>query len=161
MDQRGFYGLGFSKKESHVVSFNLVFHVASALACVLLIYALLRLQGLVRFHGQLWQSLDPARKLVQLDWPALFLQKFGRALDIAVEGSPDKGQPCRIQMGPWVAAHLELRFTRIFWKSPEELLVETHRPDATGTWSQKLEDALGGAVRVQLQSFAVQSNQGV
>jgi hypothetical protein len=144
-----------------VVSFNLVFHIASAIACVLLIYALLRLQSLVRFHGQLWQSLDPARKLVQLDWPVLFLQKFGRALDISMEGSPDKGQPCRIQMGPWVAAHLELRFARIVWKSSQELTVETRRPDATGAWSQKLEDALGGAVRVQLQTSAVQSNEGV
>jgi hypothetical protein len=129
-----------------VVSFNLVFHVASALACVLLIYALLRLQGLVRFHGQLWQSLDPARKIVQLDWPALFLQRFGKALDIPVEGLSEKGQPCRIQMGVWVAAHVH---------------VEARNRDETGTWSRQLEEALGGAVHIHLQTKEIKSIQGV
>jgi hypothetical protein len=137
-----------------VVSFNLVFHVASALACVLLIYALLRLQSLVRFHGQLWQSLDPARPMVQLDWPVLFLQRFGKALEVPVEGMAEKGQPCRIEMGPWVAAHLELRFTRITWTSTQEIVLETRTPDPSGDWSRKLEEALGGAVRVQLKGPA-------
>jgi hypothetical protein len=143
-----------TEKERNVVSFNLVFHVASALACVLLIYALLRLQSLVRFHGQLWQSLDPARPVVQLDWPTLFLQKFGKALDIPVEGLTEKGQPCRIQMGTWVAAHLELRFTRILCSSAQELVVEIRKPDPSGDWSRKLEEALGGAMRVQLKNPA-------
>jgi hypothetical protein len=138
-----------------VVSFNLVFHVASALACVLLIYALLKLQSLVRFHGQLWQSLDPARPLIQLDWPTLFLQKFGKALEIPLEGITEKGQPCRIQMGTWVAAHLALRFTRIICSSAHEVVVEVRNPDPTGTWTSKLEEALGGKVRVQLKTPAI------
>jgi hypothetical protein len=144
-----------------VVSFNLVFHVASALACVLLIYALLRLQSLVRFHGQLWQSLDPVRPLVQLDWPTLFLHKFGSALEIPVEGVTEKGQPCRIQMGAWVAAHLELRFTRILWLSAQEIVIEARNQDQSGSWPQKLQEALGGAVRVQLKTPAIQSSEGV
>jgi hypothetical protein len=138
-----------------VVSFNLVFHVASALACVLLIYALLRLQSLVRFHGQLWQSLDSARPLIQLDWPALFLSKFGKALAIPVEGPAEKGQPCRIEMGTWVAAHLELHFTRIHWSSAQELVIEARTHDRTGSWGKKLEEALGGAVRVHIQAKGV------
>ncbi|MDQ3230324.1 MAG: hypothetical protein M3Q07_00770 [Pseudobdellovibrionaceae bacterium] len=140
-----------------MVSFNLVFHVGSAVACLLLIYALLRLQSLVRFHGQLWQSLDPARTLVHLDWPALFLQRFGKALDIPVEGSSEKGQPCRIQMGVWTAAHLQLRLTRIVWTSAHDVSVEVRNHDATGTWSRQLEEALGGAVKVQLQTREMKS----
>ncbi len=144
-----------------MVSFNLVFHVASALACVLLIYALLRLQSLVRFHGQLWQSLDSSRPIVQLDWPTLFVQKFGKTLEIPVEGVAEKGQPTRIQMGVWVAAHLELRFTRIVYSSAQEIVVEARNPDRTGAWAQKLEEALGGAIRVQLKAPAIKSNEGV
>jgi len=150
-----------SGKERNVVSFNLVFHVASALACVLLIYVLLRLQGLVRFHGQLWQSLDPTRRIVQLDWPALFLQRFGKALSIPVEGMADKGLPCRIQMGVWAEAHLQLRFTRILWQSAQDVLIEVRNRDETGAWTRQLEEALGGAVKVQLQTTAIKSIEGV
>jgi hypothetical protein len=144
-----------------VVSFNLVFHIASALACVLLIYALLKLQSLVRFHGQLWQSLDPAYRIVQLDWPTLFLHRFGKALSIPVEGLADKGQPCRIQMGVWVEAHLQLRFSRILWKSTQDVFIETCNRDESDSWRGRLEEALGGMVKVQLQTAAIKSSEGV
>jgi hypothetical protein len=121
---------------------------------VLLIYALLRLQSLVRFHGQLWQSLDRARSFIQLDWPALFLLKFGKALAIPVEGPAEKGQPCRIEMGTWVAAHLELRFTRIHWSAAQELTIEARHHERTGSWTQQLEEALGGAVRIHIKAPA-------
>lgn len=154
MDQRGFLEPGFPRKEGNVVSFNLVFHIASALACVLLIYALLRLQALVRFHAQLWQSQDPTRRAVQLDWPVLFLQRFGKALDIPLEGTTDKGLPQRIEMKAWVAAHLALGFRRFSFQEGAGLTIETREADPSGAWSGKLEEALGGTVKISLRKGA-------
>ncbi len=143
--------MGFAGKERDELSFNLVFHVASALASVLLIYALLRLQSLVRFHGQLWQSLDPSRRAVQLDWPALFLQKLGQAFQIPVDGLGEKGQPQKINVNAWVTAHTQLGFQRISWQAESTLLLVTRQQDTTGQWVENLEKALGGQIKIQLK----------
>lgn len=160
MEQRGFLGLGFKGKGRDVVSFNLVFHVASALTCLLLIYALLRLQSLVRFHGQLWQSLNPSRRAVHLDWPSLFLEKFGQALDIPVQSPAEKGLAQKIMVESWVRAHLDLGIEQIIWQSGSSLQLITRNQDQTGLWPEKLEKALGGQIKVQLKSIGKELSKG-
>ncbi len=160
MIERGFLGQGFIGKGRDVVSFNLVFHVASALTCLLLIYALLRLQSLVRFHGQLWQSLNPSRRAVQLDWPSLFLEKFGQALDIIVQGPAEKGMAQKILVEVWVRAHLDLGIEQIVWQSGHSLQLITRNQDQTGLWPEKLEKALGGQIKVLLKAVGKELSKG-
>jgi len=86
-----------------------------------------------------------------LDWPALFLQKLGQALQIPVDSLAEKGQPQKINVSAWVTAHIQLGFERISWQTESSLLLVTRQQDTTGQWAENLEKALGGQIKIQLK----------
>ena len=139
------------------LSFNLVFHLASGLACLLLIYALIRLQSLLRFHGQLWKSLDPEYRAVLLDWPGLFIAKLAMAMGVPVLGSPTQRKPQRIEMTAWVRAHVELGILSFTWSARDQIVLMVRDARCAHEWVATLEKALGGATQVQIRPLATKS----
>ncbi|MCX6129671.1 MAG: hypothetical protein NTX25_11495 [Proteobacteria bacterium] len=133
------------------LSFNLVFHLASGLACVLLIYGLIRMQAQIQFHSQLWKSLDPAQKSILVDWPGVFLVKLGRVLNFPVEGLPSQGKPQRIEMKSWLMAHFELGIQRITWLEDHTLSLKVRVNHPGDHWATILQKALGGEVKVRFE----------
>jgi hypothetical protein len=135
-----------------VVSFNLVFHLASALTSIALIYALLRLQSQLRFQRRLWQSLNPIQAKVVLDWPQVFLNKYAEALGLVVSGEIPKLPPSKIHVEILVRAHFELGLTKITWQDHNAVSLKIRSQQFDQNWPEKFAKALGGSIQVRLES---------
>lgn len=132
------------------MSINLVFHVASALAFLLLIIYLLKLQAQVQFSRLMWRSLDPQRSKVYVDWPENFLAKLGEAWDVNLEGESPKTKPCKIHLETWLRAGAQLTIVAMRWSAGNQMILIVRKLPPPGQWEADLEKALSQTIKVSL-----------
>lgn len=133
-------------------SFNLMFHVSSALAIAALIYWLLRLQAERRFQERLWTALVRPEQVVFIDWPERFVGRLCRAWQLPLEGEALQADPQRIDLQAWVHSHRALAFRSIRRGPTLQLTIRVSRPDTEGEWQARLEKSLGGRFTIQLET---------
>lgn len=132
---------------------NLMFHVGSALALVLLVHLVLefkRQRDLIR-ELLVVQRRGDARARVYVEAPDAFLARLGKALGIAIEGDSQKGlSPRKIDPKPLFELYLSGGIERLRWAGAT-LEVSSRGASGTGAdWQKKLADALGDGISVKI-----------
>lgn len=135
---------------------NALFHIASALALVLLAAWLLELQ---RQRALLRKVLVAAAtgKAPVLDEPVAFMARVAKALGVPCENDAGvKAAPARLDLGPLAEFFSTARVSLIRWTNKNGVTVELHvagtgaNPDPGAGRGDALARALGGSVRVEV-----------
>lgn len=147
-----------------MMSVNLMFHISSALAFLLLIYLLLRQEQRLRFHAELWAALagGKTRKPVLVDWPQRFFERLCQAWQVPFSWPAGHREATAQKIDPavWVACHAALGIRAIEGQEGLRLRVLVNRPDLAGEWPTALARALGGRFTVELWPFEAKKSQG-
>jgi hypothetical protein len=140
---------------------NLFFHLASALATVLILAWTLRLRAQRDLLRLLIEAASGARR-VRVESPLAFLRSVAGAtgVPLEVDGTGPAPAPARIEPRPWSELFLAAPPALIRWKMPN--LVEIHLRGAGAEpegLARRLTEALGGQATVQLVSRAAPAHQ--
>lgn len=126
---------------------NLIFHVVAALACLLLLFALIHVRAQRDFLRALIREVanDASHKRLIVDAPQRFLRRFAAAWGLDYVVDPGLKQvPCRIDPEPLVWSYLRLQIVRIrFGQDGVELQVRRAAEDPASL-IDKVSRALGG-----------------
>ncbi len=126
---------------------NLMFHVGSALALVLLVHLALEFKR----QRDLIRELLGRRARIYVEAPAAFLDRLGKALGIEVEGEAGKGlAPRKIDPQPLMELFLSGGIDVLKWAGNTLEIRSRAAPSARNDWQKKLADALGEGVSIKI-----------
>lgn len=133
---------------------NLMFHIGSALALVLLVYLALEFK---RQRDLMRELMSGARKSegkarVYVETPAALLARLAKALGFETQGESPKGlAPRRIDPRPLVELFLDAGIDLLKWADGGTLEIHCKGSSkASDVLQKQLVDALGGDVRVKI-----------
>ncbi len=132
---------------------NLMFHVGSALALVLLVHLALefkRQRDLIRELLTVQRRGDRKAR-VYVETPEAFLARLGKALAIEVEGDSQKGlAPRKIDPQPLIELFLSGGIDRLRWAGSTLEVMSRGAHGAGSDWQKKLAGALGDGVSIKI-----------
>ena len=131
-----------------MVSVNLIFHIASAITFVVLIWYLLHLQSQMVLMRQLVTSLTSPQQKIKIDWPEAFLKRFAEVLGIRFQSNGSKLPPQKIDLRLWTELHYTLGIEAIEWSAPRCLL-RVRREIELNSWRERLEASLQGKITIE------------
>lgn len=139
-----------------MLSLTLVFHVVSALAFLVCIVWIVRLNQERRFWRQIWEAsrANPQKKWI-LDWPHSFLRKICHTMGCRFESSAHADRPCRIQLQVWIELDRLARIEGIRLEKQNKLLIFLANNLASqqqSEWVSRLEDSLEQQYEIQILS---------
>jgi hypothetical protein len=130
---------------------NLFFHLASALATILILAWVLRLKAQRDLLRLLLEAAGGARR-VRVESPLAFLKSLAQAtgVPLEVDGDGPAPAPARIEARPVSELFLAERPALIRWKMPNIVEIHTVKDTLPAAFADRLGEALGGRVSVKL-----------
>ena len=126
---------------------NLMFHIGSAVALVLLVHLALEFKR----QRDLIRELLGSRARIYVEAPAAFLHRLGKALGIEVEGEAGKElRPRRINPQPLMELFLSGGIDVLKWTGDTLEIRSRAAPGAHNDWQKKLAGALGDGVSIKI-----------
>lgn len=132
---------------------NLMFHVGSALALVLLVHLVLEFKRQRDLMRELLRGLRPGvgRARVYVETPAGFCTRLAKALDIEVQGdTPSNMPPRKIDPRPLMELFLNSGIDLLRWAGSTLEIHSRGVAPATHAWQEKLANALGDGVDIKI-----------